>query len=225
MKSFHRFQIKKIAASIRCNSRNIIEKNKKTRDLYRNVLTDTPDEDDYDYIVNAIKDIRESNIECSEFIHLSDAKLFKMYWKYKTPANHYPQPVARHRGENNELHAMPGFFFCPMNTEGLSELSLNDRVHITAHGQGLYSTTLYDTNDPSEMADLQCYLDNNNIPTHKREGIPLPGFGTVPLDLFEFTQPQVSINTEPPIFKINPDIIKEELEKLSGSEDMQKIDY
>lgn len=82
------------------------------------------------------------------------------------------------RKENSELTKMPGFFYCPNDTTGLVELTLQERINIVGDGQGIYTIFLC-AND----IDTACYLDNNNIPTHRKADVPMPSSGSVPPDL------------------------------------------
>lgn len=90
-----------------------------------------------------------------------------------------------HRGPNDELKAMPGFFYFPSDKSDLIELTLSERIQIAANGQGNYAIGLVDLSDKFQKADVLCYLDNNNIPTHRRKDVGMPGYGTVPINLFQ----------------------------------------
>lgn len=84
----------------------------------------------------------------------------------------------------NELTKLPGFFFYPLDPAGLVELKLQDRLLI-ANNQGNYMALVNMPRTEMERADTQCFLDNNRIPTHRREDAVIPPFGHVPFDLRE----------------------------------------
>jgi len=83
------------------------------------------------------------------------------------------------RRTNNELSALPGFFFNPREKLDLEKLSFEDRCTLV-NNQG-------HTNDPfmvvSDREEIEGYLTDMRIPTHRRPGVPLPEFGEVPTDL------------------------------------------
>lgn len=80
------------------------------------------------------------------------------------------------RKTNNELSALPGFFFHPQDTDGLEELTYEQRCEIYSN-QGHYGVDL------TNKGDVECGLANARIPTHRRPGTEIPGFGKVPIDL------------------------------------------
>jgi len=80
------------------------------------------------------------------------------------------------RKTNNELSALPGFFYHPQDSEGLEELTYEQRCEIYSN-QGSYGIDL------GNKGDVECYLSNARIPTHRRPGTAMPGFGKVPIDL------------------------------------------
>lgn len=88
------------------------------------------------------------------------------------------------RKTNNELSALPGFFYHPQDSEGLEELSYDQRVELFAN-QGNYSADLsaYLPGSQERNGDMECALANSRIPTHRRPGTEIPGFGKVPIDL------------------------------------------
>ena len=92
--------------------------------------------------------------------------------------------VKEMRKTNNELEALPGFFFYPFKKEGLVELSLYERLEVFSN-QGNYNALL--TYSPSlseaQKTDLICILDNSRIPTHKKPDAIVPDYGDVPFDL------------------------------------------
>jgi len=87
------------------------------------------------------------------------------------------------RTTNNELDALPGFFYYPKDAEGLEILSIEERKQLL-HNQGLNQVVDHlDVNDPKQFTDLFNALDNRRIPTHRRPGTPFLGYGEVPVDL------------------------------------------
>lgn len=90
------------------------------------------------------------------------------------------------RETNNELSLLPGFFFYPKCADGLEELSRDDRI-LMVENQGSYGIRLI-KDDAASQTDLNCLLDNSRIPTHRRPGVKIPDFGSVPLDLREIIQ-------------------------------------
>lgn len=88
------------------------------------------------------------------------------------------------RKTNNELSLLPGFFFYPQDTTGLEELSYEDRCEICSN-QGNYQLDLY-----VHVAKdaVNSHLDNHRIPTHRRPGTEIPGYGKIPVDLREVIQ-------------------------------------
>lgn len=87
------------------------------------------------------------------------------------------------RKTNNELSLMPGFFYYPLETEGLEELTFEQRCQLMEY-QGLYMVTQW-KGDPKMEGDLRCMADNGRIPTHRKPGVELPEYGDVPIDLRE----------------------------------------
>ena len=87
------------------------------------------------------------------------------------------------RNTNMELVALPGFFFYPQCKDGLEELSKKERFELLLN-QGNYTVGLH-MEDPRMEADLVCSCDNGRIPTHRRPGVVIPGYGNVPVDLRE----------------------------------------
>lgn len=88
------------------------------------------------------------------------------------------------RRTNNELAALPGFFFCPSDDKGLLELTLKERQCMLAN-QGNYTALLVNTADPMAKTDLLCTLDNSRIPTHRKPDAVFPGTNMVPINLTE----------------------------------------
>lgn len=88
------------------------------------------------------------------------------------------------RKTNNELSLLPGFFFYPQDKTGLEELSYEDRCEICTN-QGNYTLDLY-----MHVAKdaVIAHLDNCRVPTHRRPGTEIPGYGKVPFDLREVVQ-------------------------------------
>lgn len=85
------------------------------------------------------------------------------------------------RNTNNELAALPGFFFYPRCADGLEELTNKQRFELLLN-QGIYAVgTCMD--DPKMEGDLLCAVANGRIPTHRRPGTEFPAYGKVPLDL------------------------------------------
>lgn len=84
----------------------------------------------------------------------------------------------------NESTKLPGFFFHPLNADGLVELEMKDRLLIV-NNQGNYMALINMPRTEMERVDMQCFLDNNRIPTHRREDAVIPEFGHVPFDLRE----------------------------------------
>lgn len=89
----------------------------------------------------------------------------------------------------NELKNLPGFFFYPLDKEGLVELSFEDRVLLLTN-QGNYMVPILD--NPylpgySKIGTL-CLLDNSRIPTHRSKEAKIPGYGSVPFDLVEIKE-------------------------------------
>lgn len=80
------------------------------------------------------------------------------------------------RKTNNELSALPGFFFYPQDATGLEELTYEQRCDIYSN-QGCYGIDL------TNKGDMECGLANARIPTHRRPGTEIPGYGKVPIDL------------------------------------------
>lgn len=87
------------------------------------------------------------------------------------------------RNTNMELVAMPGFFYYPRCKDGLEALTKKQRFELLLN-QGNYAVATY-MEDPNMELDLVCSCDNSRIPTHRRPGTELPGYGNVPLDLRE----------------------------------------
>lgn len=87
------------------------------------------------------------------------------------------------RNTNNELVALPGFFFYPRCTDGLVKLTDQERFTLLEN-QGNYMVTMY-KEDESMHGDLLCACANGRIPTHRRPDAVIPGNGGVPLDLRE----------------------------------------
>lgn len=88
------------------------------------------------------------------------------------------------RKTNNELSLLPGFFFYPQDTTGLEELSYEDRCELCTN-QGNYTIDLYMHVDKGAVTQ---HLDNCRIPTYRRPGTEIPGFGDIPIDLREVVQ-------------------------------------
>lgn len=76
----------------------------------------------------------------------------------------------------------PGFFFCPRDTTGLVELTLEERIDIIA-GQGNYMAAMTNRRDENQMTDLMCVLDNSRIPTHRTPGSEISGYHSAPMVL------------------------------------------
>lgn len=87
------------------------------------------------------------------------------------------------RNTNNELSALPGFFYYPRCNDGLEKLTDRERYTLLLN-QGNYTVGL-SMEDPAQFGDLNCACDNGRIPTHRREGAVIPEYGNVPFDLRE----------------------------------------
>lgn len=87
------------------------------------------------------------------------------------------------RNTNNELAALPGFFYHPHCAEDLVKLTDQERFDLLEN-QGNYAVTTY-RHEEKMKGELLCVCDNGRIPTHRRPGAVIPGFGKVPLDLRE----------------------------------------
>lgn len=87
------------------------------------------------------------------------------------------------RTTNNELGLLPGFFFHPQCADGLEKLTDEERF-ILFENQGNYLVGVW-REDPTMKTDLICACDNGRIPTHRRVGAVIPGYGSVPTDLRE----------------------------------------
>lgn len=85
------------------------------------------------------------------------------------------------RKTNNELSALPGFFFHPQDTTGLEELKREDRVELLTN-QGNYMVDFY-KDSGSWTEEISSMLENSRIPTHRRPGVPIPKYAAVPFDL------------------------------------------
>lgn len=88
------------------------------------------------------------------------------------------------RKTNNELSLLPGFFFYPQDTTGLEELSYEDRCLVCTN-QGNYTVEL---NMHIAKETVSAHLDNCRIPTYRRPGVTIPGYGKVAVDLREVIQ-------------------------------------
>lgn len=88
------------------------------------------------------------------------------------------------RKTNNELAALPGFFYYPVDATGLVELTLAERRDILTN-QGNYAVALTNMQDENQRIDLGCACDNGRIPTHRRPDAVIPAYGDVPIDLRE----------------------------------------
>lgn len=84
------------------------------------------------------------------------------------------------RKTNSELSLLPGFFFCPQDTTGLEELSYEERCEICTN-QGNFGPASW----TSIVSAVNAHLDNCRVPTHRRPGTVIPGFGKIPIDLRE----------------------------------------
>jgi len=85
------------------------------------------------------------------------------------------------RKTNNELSALPGFFFHPQDTTGLEELKREERVELLTN-QGNYVVDFY-KDSASWAVEISNMLENSRIPTHRRPGVPIPKYGAVSFDL------------------------------------------
>jgi len=90
------------------------------------------------------------------------------------------------RLSNNELSALPGFFYYPRDVAGLEELTFEQRGEIRTN-QGHYMMPTWMC-DPAMRADVICDFDNARIPTHRRPGTVIPTYGHVPFDLREIIE-------------------------------------
>ena len=83
------------------------------------------------------------------------------------------------RKTNNELSALPGFFFRPQDRTGLEELSYEDRCQLMINqGDTVIGMFMH-----IAKADTEGKLANARIPTHRRPGVPIPKYGAVSFDL------------------------------------------
>lgn len=87
------------------------------------------------------------------------------------------------RSTNNELVALPGFFFGPRCEDGLVKLT-DDERYTLLQNQGNYAVMTF-RDDPAMKGELDVACDNGRIPTHRRPDAEIPDYGSVPIDLRE----------------------------------------
>lgn len=95
--------------------------------------------------------------------------------------------VARYT--NYEMSKLRGFYYRPNDKEGLEELTYDQRIELYTN-QGNYAAELMAYVGPTQErnSDMECALDGARIPTHRRPGTEIPGYGKVPFDLREVVE-------------------------------------
>lgn len=74
---------------------------------------------------------------------------------------------------------IPGYFYCPRDTEGLIALTYAERKGLLLN-QGNYLVSENKIETGGERIDMECLLDNSRIPTHKTPEAVKPVYGSVP---------------------------------------------